>query len=94
MIRLARLGNVYPIGSSQGNVNVAGRNWELWVGMNGNMKVFSFIASSQINDFSANVKDFFTYLQNSQGYPASSQNLLSKTPLVYASGVVEYTDPS
>jgi xyloglucan-specific endo-beta-1,4-glucanase len=76
--RLARYGNVYPIGSSVGTVNVAGRTWELWVGYNGSMKVFSFIAPSPVNSFSANVKDFFNYLQNSQGYPASSQNLIGK----------------
>ncbi|KAK4128067.1 glycoside hydrolase family 12 protein [Parathielavia appendiculata] len=76
MIWLARYGNVYPIGSSVGTVNVAGRTWELWVGYNGSMKVFSFIAPSPINSFSANVKDFFNYLQSSQGYPASSQHLI------------------
>jgi xyloglucan-specific endo-beta-1,4-glucanase len=78
MPRLARYGNVYPIGSSVGTVNVAGRTWELWVGYNGSMKVFSFIAPSPLNSFSANVKDFFNYLQNSQGYPASSQHLIGK----------------
>jgi len=77
MIWLGRYGNVYPIGSSKGNVNVAGRTWDLWVGMNGNMKVFSFIAPSPVTSFSANVKDFFNYLQNNQGFPASSQNLLT-----------------
>ncbi|KAK4236496.1 glycoside hydrolase [Achaetomium macrosporum] len=76
MIWLARYGNVYPIGSSVGTVNVAGRAWELWVGYNGAMKVFSFVAPSPINGFSANVKDFFNYLQNSQGYPANDQYLI------------------
>ncbi|KAK3305652.1 glycoside hydrolase family 12 protein [Chaetomium strumarium] len=76
MIWLARYGNVYPIGSSVGTVNVAGRTWELWVGYNGSMKVFSFIAPSPVNSFSANVKDFFNYLQNNQGYPANDQHLI------------------
>lgn len=55
---------------------MAGRQWDLWVGMNGSMKVFSFIAPSPIQSFSADVKQFYTYLQNSQSYPASSQNLI------------------
>ncbi|KAL2158672.1 hypothetical protein VTH06DRAFT_4154 [Thermothelomyces fergusii] len=76
MIWLARYGNVYPIGSSQGWVNVAGQDWELWVGWNGNMRVYSFVAPSPRNYFSANVKDFFNYLQWNQGFPANNQHLL------------------
>ncbi|KAK4246621.1 glycoside hydrolase [Corynascus novoguineensis] len=76
MIWLARLGGVYPIGSSQGHVNVAGRDWELWVGMNGAMRVYSFVASSPINDFSADVKQFFNHLESSQNFPSNSQHLL------------------
>ena len=41
------------------------------------MKVYSFVASSPVNSFSANLKDFFNYLANSKGYPASSQYLIS-----------------
>ena len=78
---MGRYGNVYPIGSSQGQVNVAGRTWELFYGLNGSMKVYSFVASSPVNSFSANVKDFFTYLANSKGYPASSQYLISMPSL-------------
>ncbi|KAH8693329.1 mixed-linked glucanase [Phaeosphaeriaceae sp. PMI808] len=75
MVWLGRYGNVYPIGSSQGQVNVGGRQWELFYGLNGQMKVYSFVASSPINSYSGNMKDFFTYLANSKGYPASSQYL-------------------
>ncbi|KAL2021673.1 hypothetical protein VTK56DRAFT_6765 [Thermocarpiscus australiensis] len=57
MIWLAKYGDIYPIGSSVGTVTVAGRTWNLWVGMNGRVK-------------------FFNYLQSSQGFPASSQNLI------------------
>jgi xyloglucan-specific endo-beta-1,4-glucanase len=42
------------------------------------MKVYSFVPSSPINNFKANLKDFFTYLQNNKDFPASSQNLISK----------------
>ena len=76
--RLARY-DVYPIGSSQGMVNVAGRTWELFYGLNGNMKVYSFVTpSGPIYNFKASMKDFFSYLQNNKGFPASSQNLISK----------------
>ncbi|KAK1751094.1 glycoside hydrolase family 12 protein [Echria macrotheca] len=76
MIWLARLGNVYPIGQSVGSATVNGRTWDLWVGMNGNMKVFSFIAPSPIKSFSGDPKQFFSYLKDKQGYPDSSQNLI------------------
>jgi xyloglucan-specific endo-beta-1,4-glucanase len=78
LYRLGRYGNVYPIGSSTGQVNVGGRQWELFYGLNGQMKVYSFVASSPINSYDGNVKDFFTYLTNNKGFPASSQNLISK----------------
>jgi hypothetical protein len=42
------------------------------------MKVYSFIAPSPVTSFSANVKDFFTYLASSKSYPASSQYLISR----------------
>ncbi|CAN9091464.1 unnamed protein product [Alternaria alternata] len=76
MVWLARY-DVYPIGTSQGMVTVAGRTWELFYGPNGSMKVYSFVPSSPINNFKANLKDFFTYLQNNKGFPASSQNLIT-----------------
>jgi xyloglucan-specific endo-beta-1,4-glucanase len=69
---------VQPIGSNQGNVNVGGRNWELWYGLNGNMKVFSFVASSPVTSYNGNLKDFFNYMANNRGFPASSQYLISK----------------
>ncbi|KAE9363242.1 glycoside hydrolase family 12 protein [Stipitochalara longipes BDJ] len=77
MIWLGKFGDVQPIGSSVGNVNVGGRSWNLWSGMNGSMKVFSFVAGSSTTSWGGNVKDFFTYLQQSQNYPASSQYLLT-----------------
>jgi xyloglucan-specific endo-beta-1,4-glucanase len=78
MRRLGRFGNVYPIGTSQGTVNVGGRSWELWYGLNGAMKVYTFTPPSPINNYNGNMKDFFTYLTNNKGYPASTQYLISK----------------
>lgn len=79
MIWLGRYGGVNPIGSQKSTVNVGGRSWTLWVGYNGSMKVFSFVAPSPITNFSGNVKDFYNYLASSEGFPASSQNLISKS---------------
>ena len=78
MARLGRLGGIYPIGSSVGYVNVAGRDWELFDGYNGNMHVYSFVASNPVNDFNSDLKDFFNHLTQSRGFPASSQHLISK----------------
>jgi xyloglucan-specific endo-beta-1,4-glucanase len=79
MVWLARY-DVWPIGTSQGMVTVAGKSWELFYGLNGSMKVYSFVppVGQPIYNFKANLKEFFTYLQNNKGYPASSQNLISK----------------
>ncbi|KAK3349877.1 concanavalin A-like lectin/glucanase domain-containing protein [Lasiosphaeria hispida] len=77
MIWLGRYGSVYPIGSAVCSVTIAGRIWNLWVGYNGKMKVYSFVPPSGcVKSFSADVKDFFDYLQHNQQFPASSQNLI------------------
>jgi len=79
MIWLARLGGIYPIGKSVGSVALAGRSWDLWVGMNGQMQVYSFVAAEPVMTFSADVKLFFNYLQTSYKYPASTQNLIGRS---------------
>lgn len=75
--RLGRYGGVQPIGSKVGNANVEGRTWELWSGMNGSMRVYSFVAPNPVTNFNSDVKQFWNYLANTQGYPASKQYLLS-----------------
>lgn len=57
---------------------MAGQSWDLWVGMNGAMQVYSFIAPNVMNEFSADAKEFYNYLEQNQAFPASSQNLLSE----------------
>ncbi|KAK8058047.1 endoglucanase a precursor [Apiospora phragmitis] len=58
-------------------VNIAGHTWDLDTGFNGAMRVFSFLAVNRpINSFSADVKDFFNYLIQRQGFPASNQYML------------------
>ncbi|KAI3327584.1 glycoside hydrolase family 12 protein [Xylariaceae sp. AK1471] len=77
MIWLAKLGGVQPIGSQISSVNVAGQQWDLWEGYNGAMHVFSFVAPSQRNSASVDVKAFFNYLQSNKGFPASNQYLIT-----------------
>ncbi|KAJ4370134.1 hypothetical protein N0V86_008870 [Didymella sp. IMI 355093] len=78
MVWLARIGGVYPIGNKVTTVNVAGFNWDLYIGPNGSMKVFSFIPAdgSWKFSFNADLKQFFNYLAQSQGYPINNQNLI------------------
>ncbi|PNP38362.1 endoglucanase-1 precursor [Trichoderma gamsii] len=77
MIWLGKYGDVQPIGSSQGTVNIGGTSWNLWYGYNGAMQVYSFVAPGNLTNWSGDVKNFYTYLQNNKGYPASSQYVLS-----------------
>jgi xyloglucan-specific endo-beta-1,4-glucanase len=41
------------------------------------MKVFSFVAPNPVNNFNSDVKQFYNYLANTQGFPISKQYLLS-----------------
>ncbi|OJJ07304.1 hypothetical protein ASPVEDRAFT_46645 [Aspergillus versicolor CBS 583.65] len=77
MIWLGRFGGVQPIGSQIGSATVSGATWELWNGMNGDMEVFSFVAANPLTSWSADIKEFWTYLGDQQGYPAASQYLIN-----------------
>lgn len=76
--RLARIGGVYPIGNSVGMTNVGGTDWELFVGWNGDMRVYSFVAPTQRTSFNQDIKPFFNHVEATQGFPAGSQHLISK----------------
>ncbi|KAE8146150.1 putative xyloglucan-specific endo-beta-1,4-glucanase A [Aspergillus avenaceus] len=74
MIWLGALGGAGPIsstGSAIATPNVAGQNWSLYKGPNGQMTVFSFVAPSSVENFSADLNDFLTYLQQNQGLSSS-----------------------
>ncbi|OHE92471.1 glycosyl hydrolase family 12 [Colletotrichum orchidophilum] len=74
MIWLGALGGAGPIsatGSTIATPTVAGRTWNLYKGVNGQMTVFSFVAPSDVQSFSGDLKAFTTYLVNSQGLPSS-----------------------
>ncbi|KAI0448996.1 family 12 glycosyl hydrolase [Xylaria acuta] len=74
MVWLAALGGAGPISSSGSPVatpNIAGVSWKLYDGYNGNMHVFSFVASSQVTSFSGDLKAFLNYLTSNQGMSTS-----------------------
>lgn len=80
MIWLAALGGAFPI-SSTGTTPIAtptigGISWNLYSGPNGATTVYSFVASREQTDFSGDINDFLTYLQQNEGL-SSSQYLLS-----------------
>ena len=75
--RVGNLGNVHPIGESRGTVTIDGRKWELFVGNNGAMKVFSFVAPSKVEDFDSDIVPFFDHMTQKYNFPAKKQHLIS-----------------
>ncbi|KAK0640146.1 putative xyloglucan-specific endo-beta-1 [Lasiodiplodia hormozganensis] len=74
MIWVGALGGAGPIsstGSAIATVTIAGSSWKLYKGPNGQMTVFSFVATSNVNNFSGNLNDFIKYLTSSQGLPTT-----------------------
>ncbi|PSN75431.1 endoglucanase A precursor [Corynespora cassiicola Philippines] len=74
MIWLGSLGGAGPIsatGSPIATVTLAGRSWRLYNGRNGQMNVFSFVATSNVASFSGDLNDFVKYLTSNQGMPSS-----------------------
>ncbi|KAF2194788.1 glycoside hydrolase family 12 protein [Zopfia rhizophila CBS 207.26] len=74
MIWLGALGGAGPISSTGqpvATVTLAGKSWKLYSGKNGQMQVFSFVASSNVSSFSGNLLDFVNYLASNQGLSKS-----------------------
>lgn len=74
MIWLAALGGAGPISSTGkpiGKPTVGGTTWDLYLGPNGQMQVYSFVASSSVENFSADLVDFLKYLQENQKLSSS-----------------------
>jgi xyloglucan-specific endo-beta-1,4-glucanase len=74
MVWLAALGGAGPIsstGSAIATVTINGVSWKLYKGPNGSMTVYSFVASSTVTNFSGDMLDFFTYLEQNQGLSSS-----------------------
>jgi len=74
MVWLAALGGAGPIsstGSPIATVTINGVSWKVYVGPNGSMTVYSFVASSTVTSFSGDLLEFFKYLENNQGLSSS-----------------------
>lgn len=71
MVWLGAFGGAGPIsetGSPIGSVNLAGIEWQLYKGPNGQMTVFSFVASSgNVGSFSGDLTEFSSYLVAEHG---------------------------
>lgn len=71
MVWLGSYGGAGPI-SETGTTpiatpTIAGTQWKLYRGPNGDVTVYSFVAPSNIGNFSGDLKGFFNYLTSSQG---------------------------
>ncbi|KAJ5712993.1 uncharacterized protein N7483_010174 [Penicillium malachiteum] len=74
MVWLAAYGGAGPIsstGSSVGTTTVGGVEFSLYTGPNGDTTVYSFVASKTTTSFSADLKEFFTYLIDNEGLSSS-----------------------
>jgi xyloglucan-specific endo-beta-1,4-glucanase len=74
MIWLAALGGAGPIsatGSPIATVTLAGTSWKLYNGKNGQMNVYSFVATNPVQNFKGDVMEFVNYLTGKQGMPKS-----------------------
>lgn len=81
--RLHRFGGVWPITEAEDpieKVTVAGLDWDLYFGYNGDMKVYSFLPpdDNPINEFSGDVMEFFDHLTSAQSFPETTQYMLSE----------------
>lgn len=75
MIWLAALGGAGPISATgsaiASNVKIGSNTFNLFYGSNGIQNVYSFVATSTVNSYSGDLKAFFTYLINNQGFSSS-----------------------
>ncbi|KAK7542002.1 endoglucanase A precursor [Phyllosticta citribraziliensis] len=74
MIWLAALGGAGPIsstGSAVATTTIGGVSFKLYSGPNGSTTVYSFVADSETTEFSADLMDFFSYLEQNQGFSTS-----------------------
>ncbi|EPQ53909.1 concanavalin A-like lectin/glucanase [Gloeophyllum trabeum ATCC 11539] len=79
MVWLDALGGAGPISSSGSPIatpTIGSHSWKLYSGPNGQMTVYSFVASSTITAFSGDLIEFFEFLESNEGV-SSSQYLNS-----------------
>ncbi|KZT27248.1 glycoside hydrolase family 12 protein [Neolentinus lepideus HHB14362 ss-1] len=74
MVWLDALGGAGPISSSGSPIaspTIGGYSWHLYSGPNGQMTVYSFVASRTITAFSGDLIQFFQYLESNEGVSSS-----------------------
>ncbi|OWZ20016.1 Endoglucanase [Phytophthora megakarya] len=74
MIWLAAIGGAGPISSTGKAIDtttIAGTEWSVFKGPNGQMMVYSFVASKQVENFEGDLMEFFNYLTKSQSFKTS-----------------------
>ncbi|KAF7966052.1 hypothetical protein HWV62_40266 [Athelia sp. TMB] len=72
--------SIQPVGSQiTTGTSIAGTTWNLWSGPNSNWHVYSFVATSQINDFNVDLKAFFDFLVANEGVSSSQACFSSPT---------------
>lgn len=76
MIWLAALGGAGPLGSSVGTFASGGVTWTLYSGNNGANDVYSFVASSEVTNLSADILPFLKHLVDA-GYISDSLYLIA-----------------
>ncbi|KAK9420554.1 hypothetical protein SUNI508_06294 [Seiridium unicorne] len=74
MVWLAAIDGAHPIsatGSAIATITINNANYKLYYGLNGDTKVYSFVATSPIYSFSGDVKAFFNYITPYQKAPSN-----------------------
>jgi xyloglucan-specific endo-beta-1,4-glucanase len=74
MIWLAAIGGAGPIsstGQAIDSTTIDGTEWSVYSGPNGQMTVYSFVASKQVENFEGDLMEFFNYLVQSQSFKNS-----------------------
>ncbi|KAI9998789.1 hypothetical protein PInf_003380 [Phytophthora infestans] len=74
MIWLAAIGGAGPIsstGKALATTTIAGTEWSVYSGPNGQMMVYSFVASKQVENFEGDLMEFFNYLVKSHSFKTS-----------------------
>ncbi|KAI0727119.1 endo-1,4-beta-D-glucanase [Fomitopsis betulina] len=98
MIWLSGEGGIEPVGSQiDSGISVAGHTWNLWSGPNSNWQTISFVsADGNINDFSADINEFFQYLEENQGVSTSQvlQAIQAGTEAFTGTATLSVTDYS
>jgi xyloglucan-specific endo-beta-1,4-glucanase len=64
-------GPISTTGQPIATVTIGGISWRLYQGPNGQMTVFSFVATSEVRNYSGDLNDFIKYLVSNQRYPSS-----------------------